>query len=192
MSVFHDVDVYGEKLANGTIKEYIGSEAIKNALLLFLSSKKSEFLNEPELGGPLDGFVFKSMSDSDLQKFELWTLITNEFSPSLELVDIEITPDFNNRITEIVVSYIIPNSGDMGITTIFTNNEYGYKNFKYEEVELIEENLKEFFLIKKPSMPDKRLLFDNEGLFWKWGKYKLVNLTPLDPYFEEILIIANT
>jgi hypothetical protein len=41
-------------------------------------------------------------------------------------------------------------------------------------------------------MMDKRLLFDNEGSFWKWGKYKLVNLTPFDPCFEDILIIANT
>lgn len=194
MSNFQDIDMYGDKKANGDLKEYIGSDAIKNALQLWLSSKRGEFLNNPSVGGPLDSFVFKSMNIDNLTtlRFGLWSEIDNNFSPAIELIDIIITPDYNNKVTEIEVIYIIPDTGEQGQVTIFTNSQYSYNQFNYVDVEEIGENLKTFFQIKKPSMTSARLLYDYDGNFWKWGKYKLVNLVPTDPYFEEILIIANT
>lgn len=194
MPTFHDIDIYGELNSNGEVKTYAGEDAVKNALQLWMSSKRGEYLFNPELGGPLDAFTFKVMTEESLTllRFELVNAINREFAPAVNVTNVIFRPDFNNRILDIVLAYQIQETGEQGEVTVFTNAQYSYRNFNYEDILEVGENLKSFFTIKKPSMMDKRLLFDNEGSFWKWGKYKLVNLTPMDPCFEDILIIANT
>ncbi len=194
MATYQDIDIYGELNPNGELKTYAGKDAIKNALQLWLSSKKGEYLLNPGLGGPLDTFSFKTMNEESLTilRFQLMSAIDTEFAPAIRLTNVLFNPDFQNRILEIILAYQIEETGEQGEVTVFMNTQYSYRNFNYEEVTEVGENLKTFFTIKKPNMMDKRLLFDNEGSFWKWGKYKLVNLTPFDPCFEDILIIANT
>ncbi len=194
MATYQDIDIYGELNPSGELKTYTGEDAVKNALQLWLSSKKGEYLLNPGLGGPLDAFSFKTMNEESLTilKFKLMSAIDTEFTPAIRLTNVLFNPDFQNRILEIILAYQIEDTGEQGEVTVFTNTQYSYKNFNYEDILEVGENLKSFFTIKKPSMTDKRLLFDNEGSFWKWGKYKLVNLTPFDPCFEDILIIANT
>ena len=194
MATYQDIDIYGELNPNGELKTYAGKDAIKNALQLWLSSKKGEYLLNPGLGGPLDTFSFKTMNEESLTilRFQLMSAIDTEFTPAIRLTNVLFNPDFQNRILEIILAYQIEETGEQGEVTVFMNTQYSYRNFNYEEVTEVGENLKTFFTIKKPNMMDKRLLFDNEGSFWKWGKYKLVNLTPFDPCFEDILIIANT
>lgn len=194
MATYHDIDIYGELSLSGELKTYAGEDAVKNALQLWLSSKKGEYLLNPGLGGTLDAFSFKTMNEESLTilKFQLMSAIDTEFSPAIRLTNVLFNPDFQNRILEIILAYQIEDTGEQGEVTVFTNAQYSYRNFNYEDILEVGENLKSFFTIKKPSMTDKRLLFDNEGSFWKWGKYKLVNLTPFDPCFEDILIIANT
>lgn len=193
MAVYQDIDMWGAENTQGGPLEYIGSDAIKNALQNWITSKRGDFLRNPGAGGALDFMAFKAMSPERLStmKFQLLNSITNNFYPSIKVTNINFIPDYTNRILEIEIYYKIEAENIYDVVTIFTNTDYSINNFTYEEVTYVEDNLLEFFTKKKSDLPDKRLLYDNDGNFWKWGKYKLVNLTVTDSRFADILEIAN-
>ena len=58
MALYTDIDIFGREYTNGTPYEFFDEDAIKNALTLWLSSKKREFLNEPDRGVILDRALF--------------------------------------------------------------------------------------------------------------------------------------
>jgi hypothetical protein len=193
MPTYEDIDIYGGQNVDGSPLVYYAADAIKNAFAMWISAKRGEFLMQPARGGALDNFVFKTMNLDNISmlKFSLFDDIKSQFNTLINLKNLSIVPDYENRFTEIKITYSIPSEGIIEKSSIFINSNYSYNTFEYEEVSYIEENLKEFFTIKKPDMTNSRLLYDNEGGFWKWGKYKLTNLTPSDPCFTDILIIAN-
>jgi phage baseplate assembly protein W len=136
VATYQDVDIYGELNPNGELKTYAGKDAIKNALQLWLSSKKGEYLLNPGLGGPLDTFSFKTMNEESLTilRFQLMSAIDTEFAPAIRLTNVLFNPDFQNRILEIILAYQIEETGEQGEVTVFMNTQYSYRNFNYEEV----------------------------------------------------------
>ena len=193
MPVYQDLDIYARDNANGEPIVYYSTQAIKNAVTLWIASKRGDYLMAPEAGGPLDVAQFKTMTPEVLQnlKFQLLNALTIEFGSTLEVQSIDFIPDYQNRILEISIIYTIPSEGIIDSISLFTNNNYETSNFQYITVEYVGDNLYEFFVIKKPDQRDNRLIYDYEMDMWKWGKYKFPNLTPLDSRFEDILIIAN-
>jgi hypothetical protein len=194
MPLSQDIDIWGAELPNGQAKEYIGSEAVKNALQLWLAVEKGGYLMNPGEGGPIDNIPFKTMSQQNLMsiKFQLMNALTKDFAPALRVTNLILTPDYQNRLLEIDIYYTILETGIPDNVTIFTNSEYAVNNFTYEEINYTGDNLIEFFTIKKPSIPNSRLVYDTEGNFWKWNKYKFTSNLPLDvDTFTQILIIAN-
>jgi len=193
MPVFEDIDYWGQENIDGSVVTYMGAPAIKNALLQWFSAKRGEYLRNPGAGGILDNLTFKTFDgETEMKaKFEILNGLTNEFSPAISIQDIVFNIDGKNRILEISIYYIIPSSGISDNITIFTNTDYSIKKFTFTDIDLINENLLSFFVQQKPSIPEARLLYDHVGNFWKWGKFKLINLTPADPVFEQILMIAN-
>jgi hypothetical protein len=191
--LYHDIDLYGGENANGSPIVYYGVDAIKNALNQWINSKRVDYLMSPSEGGALDVFQFKALTTDNLfkLKLQLLTALTNQFAPTISIDSIEITPDYENRMTQIDIIYSIPQEGKTDNLEIFLNSHYSTASFEYQDVDLTGYNLKEFFIIKKPDQSNTRLIYDYELNSWKWGKYKLTALTPSDPYFTEILIIAN-
>lgn len=193
MATFHDIDLYGRNQGNGSPIVYYSSDAIKNALLQWINSKKGDYIMNPGAGGILDTFLFKTLNDENIFLFrtQLLTALTNRFSPSITNIEINVTPDYENRMVEIDITYTIPQEGVSDTIAVFLNSRYSKTSFEYEDVALTGFNLKEFFTIKKPDQSSARLIYDYELNSWKWGKYKLTELEPTDPYFADILIIAN-
>jgi len=193
MPVFEDISYWGEENSNGSVVTYMGADAIKNALFQWFSAKRGEYLRNPGAGGILDNLNFKTFStETEMKtKFELLTGLTNEFSPAITIQDISFRMDAKYRILEIVVSYVIPLEGIKDNISIFTNTDYAVKKFTFIDIDFIGENLLQFFLQQKPAIPEARLLYDHSGNFWRWGQFKLINLTPIDSVFEQILMIAN-
>lgn len=193
MPVHQDIDIYARDNASGEPITYLGAAAIKNAVTFWLSSKRGDYLMEPTAGGPLDVSQFKTMNPDNLQnlKFQLLTALSTQFQPSIEIQSIDFFPDYQNRMLEIRIVYSIPGEGVIDIVSLFTNSNYETVNFEYTPVDYVGDNLYEFFVIKKPDQRQNRLIYDYEMNNWKWGKFKFPNLTPLDPRFEDILIIAN-
>jgi hypothetical protein len=193
MAVFQDIDLYGRDNADGTPITYYSADAIKNALTQWANSKRGDYLMAPGAGGALDNFVFKTLTTENLLilKTQLLTALVNQFSPSITVIDITITPDYQNRITEIEVTYSIPEEGITDSIALFINTAFSTTSFEYEIVSYIEHNLLEFVTIKKPDQSSNRLIYDYDINSWKYGKYKFVNLLPTDPYFTDILFICN-
>jgi hypothetical protein len=193
MAVIQDIDIYGRDNPDGTPVTYYAASAIKNALYQWVNSKRGDYLMNPDLGGALDNFAFKTLNNDNLfnLKVQLYTSISKDFSPSIKIEEINIIPDYENRLTEIEIIYSIPSEGEADSVSLFLNTKYSANYFEYEEVTLTEFNLYEFVRIKKPDQSSARLMYDYELNSWKWGRYKLINLTPSDSYFSEILLICN-
>lgn len=194
MGLLHDIDIFGRENPDGTAMEHIEEDAIQSALTLWLTSTRGDFILDPTLGGIFDQVEFKGMSPTrmGLLHFKLKNAINNEFAPDIRLTNLEITPIYEDRVLQIDISYISERTGEEQTLTIYTKDTGQQKSFRYEEIEYIEENLRNFVLVKLSGMAGKKLLYDSEKGVWKWGKYLLINLTPADPYFDEILAIINT
>jgi len=193
MSVMQDIDLYGRDNTDGTPITYYSANAIKNALTQWANSRRGDYLMQPGAGGALDNFAFKTLTSENILilKTQLLTALVNQFSPSITVLDITIEPDYQNRITEIEVTYSIPDEGVTDSVSLFINSAFSTVSFEYEIVNYIEHNLLEFVTIKKPDQSSNRLIYDYDLDSWKFGKYKFPLLLPTDPYFTDILLVCN-
>lgn len=173
--------------------EYIDADAVNNALNLFLTSKKGDFLYNPGAGGILDTPLFKSMTPQmfEMLRFNLRNAITNYFTPFVTINSIDIIPDYNNHILEIKVTYKT-DTGSTQQTTVFVNADFHTKHYEYTNVEYVGENLLNFCQIKKSDMTSEILTFDDTDNLWKYGSYIFTAFNfQTDPYAEAILLVCN-
>lgn len=192
-NLYADIDLYGREITPGIAKEYFDIEAVSSALNLWLTSKKGDFIRNPSAGGILDKYLFKAMDESKLFqiKIELLSTFSDYFSDTLAIDDIVFTPDDQNRILEIQITYHDIRTGASDNLTVYVNANYAYKRFEYQNVPYTEENLYRFVQITIPSNPISKLVYDTTLLKWKWSPYLLENLTYADPYFSQILALIN-
>jgi hypothetical protein len=194
MPTYVDVDLYGRETSAGVGIEYLDEDAVKNALELWLTSKKGDFLYNHGEGGVLDYTLFKNLSDANLRllTFQIKNAFHNAFFPALEFNQVVFTPDYEARILEIDISYTNPASSISSTITLFVNTTYSYQRFSYEDIPYIGENLRNFCMVKSVDMTQYKLLYDMEDQIWKWGMYKFTNFNSSDPFFSDILAICNS
>lgn len=157
-----------------------------------MTSKRGDFVRNPGAGGIFDALLFKSIQQQNYTalEFRIKNDLTNNFTPEIRLNQITVAPDYNNRLVAIDISYYDVDNQVNDNVSIYTNLDYATKKYDYENVEFIEENLRNFCLIKKSDMPSERLIFNEESQ-WVYGKYIFTNLQVTDPFFEDILLICN-
>lgn len=192
--VLMDIDIFGRENPDGTAKEYYEDEAIKMALITWLTSKKGDFLMEPTEGGIIhDTLLFKNMTASKVSQvsFAIKNAINNGFVPDIDIRKILIEPDYENRMWIIEIYFTNPESGNHSEVQIFTKDLSQKLTYTYEDVPFTEDNLYNFVRIKQVNIPDERLVFNPESGYWEWGKYRLINLTPSDSKFSDILSLIN-
>lgn len=191
---YHDIDIFGRESRPGVALEYGNQDAIKNALTLFLTSKKGDYLRNPSAGGIIDFSLFKTINEINLQKlgFVLKNAINNFFTPAVELLEVNLIPDYDHRILQYDIIYKDTETLTINNVSIYTNISYQYQKFEFTSVEYTEDNLLKFIMLQKIDDPTKRLLYNSDDGLWYYGKFKLVNLTQSDPYFDQILAAANT
>ena len=76
-----------------------GTEAIKNKVLLWLTSSQGDYVREPYKGGILWGFLGKSLTDynaSTIQQ-DIQTYFAANFQGELELINVNVQKDIENR-----------------------------------------------------------------------------------------------
>ena len=192
MPVIQDIDIYGRNNPDGSALEFFEEDAIKNSITLWISSKKGDFILNPSEGGILDNFLFKNLraESLNLARVQLINSLTQFFGDAINLDGVDIFPDYETRTTQLEIRYTIITNKKQQVLNLYLDNTYENQKFDYEEVTYTEFNLYNFFLVKKPDNSQAKLIYDEEG-FWKWGRFKIVNLTMSDPYFDDILNIAN-
>lgn len=192
-NLYADIDLYGKEVTPGVAFEYFDIQAVSNALNLWLTSKKGDFIRNPSAGGILEKYLFKNMDPSSLTKIklELITTFSDYFSDTLAIDDIIFTPNYQDRILEIQIIYHDIRTGASDNLTVYVNANYAYKRFEYQNVSYAGENLYRFVQITIPSNPVEKLIYDTTLLKWRWSPYLLENLTYEDPYFSQILALIN-
>lgn len=190
---YFDYDITGNTFTDGNAIIYENDEAVKNAISQWLTSKKGEYLKNPSEGGILDYFLFKNMTNSNLELigFAIQNLFTINLVSLVKLVNISIQPDYTNRSIDIDVTYRILDTNTIVTEQLSMDKVIDKKSNTYIDIDYIEENLFEFVKIQKYSHPSQKLIYDNDVLSWVWGEYKFINLTDEDEYFERILYVCN-
>jgi len=191
--IFQDIDIYGEENKDGTAKEYLDEEAVKMAFTLWLTSKKGEFIRQPQNGGVFDSLLFKQMTPDKAQMihFSIRNAINNSFFPSIKLLDLQITPNYEQRYWEIYIKYENPFNKNIQSVTVYTKDLSNADSNEYIEVSYIGNNLYNWCVIKAPSMTGQQLLYDSNKLKWIWGRYLFTEFSTTDSRFSEILVVCN-
>lgn len=193
MANLQDIDFYGKINADGSLTEYYDKDAVRNALTLWLNSKRGEFLYNPSYGGLLDRALFKNLTTSTLQQIllSLFDGIEKWFSPQLEIEDIRMEPDYENRILAITIVYINTLDGNQDEVTIYTKDISQYEHKEYQSIEYSGNNLEEFVKLQKVDMKGKLLEFNMDHDKWIWGQYIFENFNHDSSNFATILTLCN-
>lgn len=193
MSITQDIDIFGRESFSGTALELLQEEAIHNAIILMLTAKKGEFIYNSHEGGIIDELLFKPMTTTSIEraKFKIRNAIVNHFTPSISIQNIDIVPNYEQRYYTIEIIYEGIFTREEEKVSFFTKGSFKNVYLKYIDIEYIEENLKNFCMLKKSSIPDAKLLLNSDEGLWVWDKYRLINLTDSDSHFAEILAICN-
>ncbi|MDD5651516.1 MAG: hypothetical protein PHF86_14070 [Candidatus Nanoarchaeia archaeon] len=193
VNFYHDIDIFGRESKPGTALEYFNADAIANALTLFLTTKKGDLLRNPNEGGVIDVAMFKTLNDGNIQKigFQLKNAINNYFAPLIELQAINLIPDYENHLLQYDITFKDLTTFTTNTVTIYTNTSYQYQKFNFTEVAYIELNLLRFIQLQKTGDNSQKLLYNSDDGYWYFGKFKLINFTTTDPYFDAILSAAN-
>ncbi len=190
---FVDFDLYGREHDDGQPYYFHDDEALGIALTLWLTSKKGDFIRDPEEGGILDRNLFKNMTAGSIEKlqFTITNAIYRKFSNLLELNRVNIEPDRTSRSIKIDIYYTSLVSNKQKLATLYIDEFPTINYYKYQDVEYVEDSLYNFVVLKKPSLPGRKLTYNIEQESWTWGKYKLINLETSDSRFSDILAYIN-
>jgi hypothetical protein len=192
-SVYHDLDIYGRNNTDGTAMEYFDEDAVKTALTLWLTSKKGEFILNPDAGGVLDSATFKNLEGKAIKTllFRLKNALLLEFVPTIQLVNMIVTPDYEQRVWQVEIQYRNLLTNQIASVYFYSKDLVNIEEQSEEDIEYVGENLRMFCLVKKPDMEGELLVYNDNDLVWKWGLYRFINFSISDPYYNEILAIAN-
>ena len=194
MTELIDIDLYGREYREGVPYEWKDADAVNNAILLWITSKRSDYIKNPEAGGVLDSIIFKLMTDSQIEKlkFRIRNAFARNFSEYASLQEIKIEKMMDLRLLKITVYYInIPYNTKQSLD-LYVETEIKVESFKYEDVEYIGENLYNFVVTKKPSMVGKKLAWNTKENYFCWNKFRFINFTTEDEYYTQILAYINT
>lgn len=189
-----DIDVFGTVNANGTIREYVDDNALGNAIISFLMSKKGDYVNDPLEGGIINEALFKNISGSMIEKlkFSIENSLKLRFPNLITLNKVSIDPDYQTRITTISIFYTSLLSNELGSATVYVNDTTKLDTFTYTEIDFTGDNLLTFVEIKKDTMLGKKLIYNLDELCWIWGEtFKFINFSNTDPQFDAILSFCN-
>jgi hypothetical protein len=191
---FQDIDITGKEKRQGIALEYFDADAIKNALYLFVTSKRGDFLRNPYAGGLIDFQTFKTMSEVNIQKasFAMRNAINNNFAPSVEIQSINMVPDYTNHILEYQIIYRDTITLNINSVSVYTDTTFEHQKFQYTDIAYTGENLYKFIILQKTNDLSKRLIYDADDGHWFYGKFKFINFSQSDPLFDSILALANT
>jgi hypothetical protein len=194
MADYIDVPVDGRVDEQGAIKELKNGEALKSALFLYLQLKLGDILLLSDLGGTLHRQVFRTMTPDRLQRlhFEVQDDITKFFSPVIDLEDIVIDPNYQEKYLELSVYYKNSFQSDVtDVVTIYTKIIQEEKTFTWVIIPYEGQELYQWFQLNDEKQPGEKVVYNSEKGNFTWGKYDLINLKATDSFLASILALVN-
>lgn len=189
-----DLDVYASENTNGSIKEHVGADAIKNAFTFWILSVMGERIYNPIEGGLLDSSVFKNFTDdnAELIRFKLKSAIISKFSPTLIPRKILVTPNYTERVWEIYIYYYIPELDVEGIVEVYPKDISDSINLRNPiQVTFVGDNLTNFVLLKLDELQGKSIVYDSNTGYWTWDTFQFVGFDSTSSNFSTITNLIN-
>ena len=192
MSQYIDIDIYGLSQQD-TIIYHQDADAIKHALLLWLTYSRRDLLMNPSGAGFIDIQIFKNLSHENIETFKLYLLNTIEkyFNPSINIIQLEVEPDYVEYRLLVDIVYRVPEYNIEDTLTFAINTNYTTPQFNYIYIDYTDDNLYNFVITTKENYSEHKLIFDYTLNKWRWGKYVFNNFSFTDSRFTDILIIIN-
>jgi len=105
-SIF-DIDIQGIKTSPNSneivFKELFNTQALANAIKLWITSYKGDFPRQPSKGGYVTRWLFKPMNDTTLENMYISIRdgIQNDFNNQVRINELTITPNYEKRTWKI-------------------------------------------------------------------------------------------
>lgn len=191
-----DLDVYGRSATQGGALLHKDDFAISNSIVFYLTSKRGNYLYQPEECGLLDSLLFKMMDE------QFFSLYINKISKKLKstysnlITDINVNiyalSDDNIKTIQIEVYYTSLLSNNPNQIIFYVKPKEPKLEINYVDIYFEGDNLLAFVLLKKEDVPEQNKLIKNisDG-YWYWGIYRFINFTESSSNFEEIFNIIN-
>lgn len=188
-SHFEDVDIYGRETVDGEAIVHLDDFALSNALVFWATSRRGDFLYQPEEGGPLDFLRFKPIYKEQEVSNTFVDKINKAFGFYITLITVSVVPDYDNRVWQFDVIYQSNLTGTKNQVQFFVRGKFPEN--RVEEVDYQGTNLVNFVSLVKPDM-GKQLLRKQENGLYRWGNFEFTNLTETSPEFAEVVGIINS
>jgi hypothetical protein len=194
-----DLDIYGRVNTDGSPVTHTGDTAISNSLVAYLTSRKGDYINDPNFGGPMEFLMFKQLNQDTIAiEDKLTSEINLVFGRILSLDVVSVEPDYEGRQWVVDIYYTSKSTGAVNQVKYFANTTASsfvpvqrFKSSVFIDVPYADENLKNFVLLKQGEIPNEKIVKnDTDGLYY-WGYYRLVNFNEQDPLFAEIMALVN-
>jgi len=194
MATLNDFTLDGKEDSSGQPVIVSDSKCISEALKIFLTSKKGDFLFT-DAGGILQRLMFKNINSEQFEElaFDVRTTLENEFTPTITIDDLSFELDKIYKILTMNIKWSASNGDIQGETILNLKTPEPEKVTRnYQDITLVEDALYNFVVAKKPDFPGELLSFNYDLNSWVWGyNYKFSNLTDEDIRFSDILEEIN-
>lgn len=121
--MYYDFPFYKKTNSNGSIIELTNSDALSQAIKIWLASKKNEKIRSLG-GGVLYQHLGKMMDDdrADNIKNSIINGLKNDFKPTMTPVQVEVVPDYDRERWKItIVAYNADLQVGVNTTTVISN-----------------------------------------------------------------------
>lgn len=186
---FEDVDIYGRETVDGEAIVHIDDFALSNALVFWATSKRGDFLYQPNEGGPLDFLKFKPLYKEKEVANKFLDKINSAFGIYITLLKMSVIPDYESRVWQFDVIYKSNLTGTKNQVQFFVRGKFPEN--RVEEIDYTGTNLINFVSLVKPDM-GKQLLRKRVDSLYSWGNFVFTNLTETSPEYSEVLAIINS
>lgn len=195
MITFIDFDIYGRTDERGNPLILRGNEAIKNAIITYLLSKRGDYIRRPTFGGILESIEFKAKNSDNLNSYsnELAQNITQQFGAYVNVLEVSINPDYGIRAIEVslTIEYINTDAPEVETFYVYRKGLKYIEEINYIEVPFIGMNLVNFILSEIPTQPSAPLIYNSAVGSFTWNSYKFPELTTESDEYTYILGILN-
>ncbi len=192
MPTYIDIDIEGKKTSSGDLLTYKNNDALEQALRFYLVSRRGSFVREPTSAGILDTLLFKPLTDlSPEEKASYLGQIRSKFNRFCDILSFSITPDYENRSWEVIVSWKSLLTQETIETEVILRPDLTPLELlvNYLEITLSGESLYYFILSEQITMPEVKLESNEVG--YTWGKYLFSNFSETDPYYTQIIALIG-
>jgi hypothetical protein len=184
-----DFDFYGRSATNGGPLFHRNDYAISNSIAFFLTLRRGSYLYNPNIGGVLEGLLFKRISPVEIASYEnsVTRAINENYGALVSQVQTRIfyNSEYTKRVIEVQVFYVSNQTTETNVLSVFVNSKKEAIGVTLIDVNLEGDNLIAFVNLQLTTV-NQPLTYNATLGVYSWGSYRLNNLKEGTETFDYI------